>query len=100
MLVEDIKLLTDDFDEMVELKFKSFLSSFLRGYRDNPTKQKFFHLIMNMPIGFILKSSELDGLITDGKIPKYNELIAVLKDKKKLISLIKDIHDPGLPSRM
>lgn len=66
-----------DFDPLVELKFRSFVMIFLKKYHDNPTRKKFMHLILNLPIGFILKQDDLQHFVED-EIPSYKDCTSII----------------------
>ena len=72
----------------VEAKFKEFLYTFIKKYRDNPTRAKATHLIMNLPVGFFIDASDVKQIFVNNRAPQYNALMELLTDQQKLKKII------------
>jgi len=90
MSKEDARDIVNNMDDFVDNKFREFVYVFLKNYKDNPTKRKFQHFILNLPIGFILERDDLSALMSNDKAPDYREFVSMLKDnniiKQKVIN--------------
>ena len=88
MISEDFKELAKEFDKYVESKFIELMMVSLKRYRDNPTKSKFSHIILNTPIGFFVEANDIKRLLSDNRTPGYKEIISLLKSKKEILKLM------------
>lgn len=87
-MVEKFEELFKDLSPSVESKFKEFLYKFLKTYRDNPTKAKATHLIMNLPVGFFIGGDDVKELFVNNRVLSFNTLMRLLSDKRKLKKII------------
>lgn len=76
------------FDLLVNNEYKVLLFNALKRYREQPTKKKLLHIIMNLPVGAIIRSSDFP--LSD-RPPDYETLIKILIDNVQIRSIIKEL---------
>ncbi|RLG45553.1 MAG: hypothetical protein DRN81_01155 [Thermoproteota archaeon] len=88
---ENINALMQNFDRLVEPKFKEFLYTFLKKYHKNATQEKMAHIIMNLPIGYFIGIGDIKHLTEKRGLLSHKELIELLskKDIKLIIEEVK-----------
>ena len=70
--------ISDNFDPLVESKFKEFVVFFMKNYRTNATRKKMAHIILNLPLGFFMKEEDLEGMCVKNKAPSYHKFIEMI----------------------
>ena len=83
----DIKEMIATFDSTVEDRFKEFFARLFNSYRKRQTKKKLAYIILNLPLGAILKEEDVECLSGD-EPPKPNEVLDILKKKKRLLNMV------------
>lgn len=84
---QQIDELIENFDPLVEPKFKEFLYEFIQRYYHNTTREKFIHIIMNLPLGYFLNKKDIEHLFEKNRSLSYKALIDLLsKGDLKLIT--------------
>jgi len=73
---------------LVENKFKEFLYLFINQYKNNPTRRKAAHLIMNIPVGFFIDYDDVAKMFKNNRPPTHDEMVSFLSDRENLLKLI------------
>jgi len=79
---EDVIELISKFDKFTEVSYKKFLAIFLKKYKSNPTTDKLYHLMLNLPLGMFLSKSDFENLLINDKAPEYRDLLKILNNMK------------------
>jgi len=86
---QQVNELMKNFDPLVESKFKEFLYEFLQRYYHNTTREKFAHIIMNLPLGYFLNKNDIEHLFEKNRSLSYKSLINLLS-KHNIKPIIKE----------
>lgn len=86
----DIKNVVSKFDDNVEDKFIEMIAFSVKRYRENPTRKKFMHILMNLPLGFFLTTEDVGSVFKGRDLPTYKELLGMIDNSKLAKSMFEN----------